>query len=84
MIQTEDIYFASYCLSCALISQSVERKKNGNVVFSFYGETTAEENEIEYAFYEGLGNVNVRDYITNISVISNILYRIKSEEKNIW
>lgn len=81
MIKTEDIYFASYCLSCTLILSSVKLKKNGNVFFVFYGETINEENEIEYAFDEGLCNVNVREFISNISLISNIFYRKKARGK---
>ena len=79
MISTNDIYYAGYLLTCGFYYQSSEKDTKGNIIFSFYAQTREEEIEAEYAFDEGLGNVNVRNYITSISLILDIVYKARIE-----
>lgn len=81
MITTNDIYYASYLHSIGFWYHSAEKKSNGNIIFLFNGDDKNQENEAEYAFYDGLGNVNVRNYITSLSLIGHIVYKLTQNKE---
>ena len=80
MIETKNIYFASYLLNEGMAISNVEMRHDydlGNtVVFIFNSKSLEMESKIEKEFNEGKALTNIREYLDNLVKVRDIVYSI--------
>jgi len=87
MIETNNMYHASYYLSEGLDLKSVDKKYNPRfgetVVLVFAAEEKETEEKIRKEFESGTAVCNIRSYLTALVTVRDIIYSaMKEKEKN--
>ena len=84
MIRTKNIYFAAFLFTENISYSGTEiifdvNNKSG-VIFSFKGQSDDSEDQLKSSYEDSLASVNIRDYIDNLVLVRDLMY--KTIEKN--
>ena len=85
MIETNNLYYASYLFSEGLEIANVEKRYDnrlGNtVVFIFNGVDEETEDKLQEAFAEGTAYTNIRGYLESLDKIRDIMYGLMNKNQ---
>ena len=85
MIETNNLYHASYFLCEGLNIHNVEKrydeKIGSTVVFTFKGDAK-QENKLQKLYNTGTALTNIRSYLTSLVTIRDIMYNLVNNSSN--
>ena len=86
MIETNNMYHASYYLCEGLNISDVEKRHDNRlgetVYFSFHGDTDEHEDKIKTKFESGIAVCNIRAYLTSVVTIRSIMRSALNNHNN--
>ena len=85
MIETNNLYYASYLLTEGLSINNVEKQYDENykntVVFYFQSENLESEKNLEKKYLSGIATINIRQYLDNLVKVRDIMYNFMGTKK---
>ena len=86
MIQTNNLYYASYLLTQGLSISNVEKRYDKDfkdtVVFCFDSKDLKNEKSLEQKYASGIAVINIRAYLDNLVKVRDILYSVMDFKKS--
>ena len=76
MINTDNMYYASFLLNEGLIINNVKLIEPRKVQFEFSVTDQEKEKELMYTYQNETATTNIKQYITSLVTIRDIIYRI--------
>lgn len=85
MIETNNIYYASYLLTEGLSISNVEKQYDDNfkntVVFYLSSGNKEHEKQLEQKYISGIATTNIRSYLDNLIKVRDIIYNVMDLKK---
>lgn len=85
MIETNNLYYASYLLTEGLSINNVEKQYDesfkNTVVFSFNSDDLNNEKVLEKKYLSGIATINIRQYLDNLVKVRDIMYNVMGRKK---